>query len=155
MQTSPPFSVISDASCLILLAKIGHLPLLQQLFTTSFVTPTVAAEYGDDLPAWIQLATPVQPRPPELAAYVLDAGEFSALALALEMPDCFVVLDDNAARRAAHQLHLSFTGTAGLLVLAKKRGIIPSVRPLLAALRTAGMWLSDQVAERVCRAAGE
>ncbi|MDO7887054.1 DUF3368 domain-containing protein [Hymenobacter cheonanensis] len=121
----------------------------------NLVTPTVAAEYGASLPSWLQIVAPMQPQPTALTAYQLDAGEHSALALALELSDCFLILDDNAARRAANQLALAFTGTAGLLVLAKKRGIIPAVRPLLEELRTAGMWLSDQVAERVCRAAGE
>lgn len=115
----------------------------------------MALEYEEDLPGWLRVAAPTQPHPTALAAYQLDAGEYSALALALELPDCFVILDDNAARRATQQLHLPFTGTAGLLVLAKKQGVISAVRPLLAQLRAQGMWLTDAVAERVCRAAGE
>ena len=56
-----------------------------------------------------------------------------------------VLLDDYAGRKVAKQLNLDMTGTAGLLVRAKKNGLIPAVMPLLEALRKHGYWLSDEL----------
>ena len=48
----PPV-IIADASCLILLEKIGALELLRQLFGHITITDIVAAEYGLLLPEWV------------------------------------------------------------------------------------------------------
>ncbi len=67
----------------------------------------------------------------QLLELQIDKGESSAIALALETPGCTVILDDNKARKIATQLGLTFTGTIGLIVKAKLKGIIPSIRPIL------------------------
>ena len=46
--------VIADASCLILLDKIGYLNLLKSLFSEVFVTQEVIEEYGNPLPSFIR-----------------------------------------------------------------------------------------------------
>ena len=46
-------------------------------------------------------------------------------------------------------------GTLGILVLAKKRGMIKSVRQSLKKLQEAGFWISDTLMEEICREAGE
>ena len=129
--------------------------LLQQLFGVCLITPAVAAEYGLALPAWLRVQVPRRGLPAELLTSRIHAGEHSALALALEIPGSVLVLDDAPARQLASKLHLRFTGTLGLLVLAKERGLLPQIRPVLKQLQDAGMWLSASVAERVCREAGE
>lgn len=150
-----PSIIISDTSCLILLTRIGQLALLPRLCNSCYITPDIAAEYGAALPDWLHIRTPAHPLPPEIAPRALHAGERSALALARELPDSLLVLDDSPARKLASQLHLSFTGTIGLLLLAKTHGLLPAIRPLLAELRETGMWLTDEVADQVCRLAGE
>ena len=147
--------IIADTSCLILLSKIGRLNLLPQLFGGCRITPAVAAEYGLAIPAWLEIQEPTVRLPAQLLTRSIHAGEHSALALALELPGSLLILDDEPARRLAQQLRLRFTGTVGLLALAKSQGLLLSVRPVAAELRAVGMWLSDAVAERVCRAAGE
>ena len=58
----------------------------------------------------------------------LGAGELAvlALALALEQPQCTVLLDDGQARRIAQVAGLSVWGTLRVLVEAKSRGCIDS-----------------------------
>ncbi len=51
-----PEAVIADASCLIVLANIERLELLHAVYGRLFTTPEVAAEFGEDLPPWIELA---------------------------------------------------------------------------------------------------
>lgn len=61
----------------------------------------------------------------------IDKGESSAIALALETPDSTVILDDYKARKIAQQLGINFTGTIGVIIKAKLKGIIPSIKPYL------------------------
>ncbi|UYZ63539.1 DUF3368 domain-containing protein [Hymenobacter weizhouensis] len=153
--TSLPSVIISDTNGLILLTKIGWLELLRNLFSRCFITPIVAAEYGRPLPEWLEVHSPAGSLPEGIILRSIHPGEYSALVLALETPDSLLLLDDAPARQVAQQLQLSHTGTLGLLILAKSRGLLAHVRPVLAELRAAGMWVSDAVAENICQAAGE
>ena len=48
-----PKVVISDASCLIILSKIGELDLLRLLYSHGCITPEIESEFGEGLPNWI------------------------------------------------------------------------------------------------------
>lgn len=130
-----PEFIISDTSCLIILSKIGELDLLRQLYGTVVTTPTVAAEFGSPLPEWIRLEAAADNQRQQLLTMQVDAGEASAITLALERPGSTLILDDYKARRVADQLGMQLTGTFGLLVRAKKRGLILAVKPLLARIK--------------------
>ena len=103
---------------------------------------------------WIQVVP--DPMIPKLVVdYGLDAGESTVLALALEHPGSQAILDDLAARRCAGSLGIATQGTLGLMLVAKRLGLIPEVRPLMDTLRRAGFYVSDRLVQRVLRAAGE
>lgn len=85
----------------------------------------------------------------------LGLGEAASLALALEYENPLLILDDLKARRKARFLKLTFTGTSGILLLAKKRGLCTEIRPFLDALRNAGMWISPKLYHTVLKLAGE
>ncbi|UYZ63209.1 DUF3368 domain-containing protein [Hymenobacter weizhouensis] len=150
-----PELVISDASCLILLTTIGELTMLQRLYDTVLTTPTVAAEYGMPLPEWVKLEAAHDEYRQQLLEMQLDAGESSAIALALEKAHCTVILDDYKACRVAEQMGLQLTGTLGIVVKAKRRGIIPAVKPLLQRIKQTNFRLSVELENQVLRLAGE
>ena len=52
---SLPKIVISDASCLINLEKIGELNLLEEVFGKIIVTKEIATEFGNQLPDFIEV----------------------------------------------------------------------------------------------------
>lgn len=85
----------------------------------------------------------------------LDPGESAAISLALELDAARILLDDLPARLLAERLGLTVMGTLGALVLAKQRGLIPAVRPLLDALRSTNFYMSDRLYWRLLRAADE
>jgi len=67
-----------------------------------------------------------------------------------------LLLDERQARRIAEIVYgLSIRGTVGTLVLAKKRGLVPAVRPLLEQARAGGYFLSTALIESACAAVGE
>jgi predicted nucleic acid-binding protein len=111
------------------------LDLLKELCKIVYITPEVAAEYGEPLPDWIQ-AIPVKDTQKIQAIRTnLDLGESSAIALALETENSLLVLDEKKARSYAKHLGLSLTGTLGLLLLAHKAGLIESLDTILAELK--------------------
>lgn len=73
----------------------------------------------------------------------IDRGEASSVALALELGNCFLILDDLRARKMASVLALSFTGTLGVIASAKKRGIIAAARPIFEKIRETDFRFSD------------
>lgn len=66
-----------------------------------------------------------------------------------------VVLDDLDARRVARRLGLEPIGTVGLLLAAKKRGIILSLKAELDRLQKMAFWISAQLRAEVLKEAGE
>lgn len=102
----------------------------------------------------------VSVRRPESAAALplvtdLGPGETEVLMLALESPKEVVVLDDALARRVAQTLNLRLTGTLGLLVDAKRAGLILTVEPCLDQLQALRFHLAPHTRNAVLKLAGE
>ncbi|WP_295426671.1 DUF3368 domain-containing protein, partial [uncultured Thiodictyon sp.] len=161
----PLSEVICNTSPLQYLHQIGQLDLLPRLVGRVIVPTTVAEELSDgrrlgcDLPvpedlAWIDLRPPPHVRLLRLVA-ALGPGETGVLALALDCRDPVVILDDALARRHASLLGLRLTGTLGILLDAKRAGLIASVTPLIDELQRRGFRLSHPTRCAVLRAAGE
>lgn len=89
-----PNVVISDASCLIVLSKIGELELLYLLYGQVYTTPEIEREFGEDLPSWIIVETVQDKACQKSLETTLDVGEASAIALAIQKTDSLVILDD-------------------------------------------------------------
>ncbi|MVF14806.1 DUF3368 domain-containing protein [Ketobacter sp. MCCC 1A13808] len=86
----------------------------------------------------------------------LDPGETEVLALASADPNQTIVLiDDLAGRKAAKQLQLRLTGTAGIIIQAKQDGHIKQAVETLSQLRSLGYRFSDTVMLTVATACGE
>jgi predicted nucleic acid-binding protein len=152
--------VVVNASPLICLFKSGLSHLLPELFSEIVVPDKVyreiTAKSGIDLLSIKHLKKVTEIIVPQtVTAWDLGEGESSVLAFALKNPDYWVVLDDREARRCAASLGCHYTGTVGIIVLAKRRGIIKSVRESLTELQSAGLWLSETFIVEVCQQAGE
>lgn len=150
-----PEAVIPDTSCLIVLTKIGELGLLQSLYGRVVTTRDIEAEFSAPLPAWISIEKVGDTVSQSVLELQLDKGEASAIALALERPDCILILDDFKARTVAKRLDLRVTGTIGILIKAKLSGIIPSIRPLLEKVKQTDFRLSNELEKEALSLAGE
>lgn len=71
------------------------------------------------------------------------------------MQDCVAILDDKKARRVAQDISLKITGTVGLLLKAKKDGVIDKIKPLLDQLNEAGFHVGESLYQNVLRLAKE
>jgi predicted nucleic acid-binding protein len=92
---------------------------------------------------------------PQILSVSLGAGESEAIILALELRAQLVILDDRPARRLAQALQVPVVGTVGILVAAKRRGLLPAVRPSLDALLQHDFRISQRLYEQVLADAGE
>jgi hypothetical protein len=161
--------IVSDTSPLSGLAIAGHLSLLQQLYGHVIVPVGVADELergGQDDPRitailklnWVEVR---QPQDIALvatlqASYNLDRGESEAMVLALELKADELLIDERLGRREASRLGLSITGLLGILLVAKRRGLVGTIRPLMDSLISeAGFRVSRQLYTEVLAVAGE
>lgn len=156
--------VVSDTSPLQYLHQTGYLHLLPALFGRVLVPPVVAAELGVglqrglDLPvlatlSWVVQQAPAAP-PTFPGSATLDPGEREAIALALEL-HCHILIDEWDGRRIARKLGLGHTGTLGVLVAGKRRGLVPTVAPVLDRLVECGYRMDLAVRTEALRRAGE
>lgn len=157
--------VISNTSPMQYLHQLGLMHLLPALVSQVIVPPAVVAELaagralGIDLPdptnvQWVVIRSPISAPALSLAAG-LGPGEREVLALALESSDAIVILDDQLARQIAGTLGLRMIGTLGILLDAKKRGLISEVAPLLEQLQNLRFRIAPQTRAAVLKLAGE
>ena len=81
---------------------------------------------------------------PTILAWGLGAGESQVLTWARQNPGYEAILDDRAAR-----------GTLGIVLLAKREGLIPRVRPVFEQLLEAGLRIAPEVLDMALDLAGE
>ncbi len=150
--------VVMNASPLITLFRAGLHPLLPQIFSELLVPDAVWNEvvsrtYDDPatrgLPDSLWARKTPASLEPQVQLWSLGAGETAVLSLTLSKPGYTAIVDDRTARRCAHVLRIPVIGTAGVIVLAKRRGLIESVEAALIQLHGAGLWLSEQLIEKL------
>ncbi len=67
-----------------------------------------------------------------------------------------ILLDEKEARRVAQRLGLAVLGTVGILIWAKRHGLVASLQEQLNALQKEGeFYLSQSVYESALRSVGE
>ena len=157
--------VICNTSPLQYLHQAGVLELLPALAGQVYVPEAVVAELREGqrrnvlLPTLEELSwltvQPVRDRTLLPLVTHLGDGEKEVLALGLETEDALLILDDRDARRYARALELEITGTLGLLLRAKERGILDAVRPVLDRLQVLGFRLNARTRQMVLKRAGE
>ncbi len=157
--------VVINASPLIILFR-GHLEsLLPELFNEICIPEAVWSEvtgrgYRDEpvsglINAGWAKKVKISRISSRVAAWDLGIGESEVLSFALEHHAFRAALDDKAARRCAKTLGIQTLGTGGMLVLAKRRGLIKSVAAEVDNLRRLGLWLSDELVDLFLEEAGE
>jgi len=85
----------------------------------------------------------------------LGRGERETIALAIDAGADLVIIDDQQGRLVSRDKGLSVTGTVGVLIEAKERGFIPSLRPEMDRLIEAGMWINEVFYHRILKEYGE
>jgi len=117
---------VIDSTCFIALEHIGRLELIPRLFQKVHAPPAVVDEIGRS-PDWLLVQGVSNQSLLKALRTQLDEGESAVIALAAELENPVVVLDDKKARCVARQMGLSVVGTVGLLLRAKREHMVPEV----------------------------
>lgn len=155
--------VVSNASPIINLAWIGKLNLLHNLYEEIIIPEAVWNEVvieGADQPGasevksagWIKTIPASNKQLVQALRQDLHAGEAEAIALALETQADLLLMDERIGRESARYFGLNFIGLIGILIEAKGKGLISSVKLHLDELRDrAGFRVRNELYLRVLR----
>jgi predicted nucleic acid-binding protein len=151
---------VVNASPLIVFGKIAQLDLMTRLPEEIVVPRAVADEVvaGPENDAarlaieakMFRLVDTEEPTP-ELAAWDLGAGETAVLSYTLANPDWTAILDDAAARKCAVTFGIDVKGSLAIVILAKKRGLIPQAKQLLHTMQEVGLRLDEKTIRQVLK----
>ena len=159
--------VVSDTSPLSYLSQLDRLNLLHQLFGNVTLPPKVLSEWeADDLSkpvreiaqssGWLKVITPSDQTAVANLEQWVDRGEAEAIVLAQEMKADLLLIDDEDGREFAQRRGLEVTGVLGILLRAKRSGLIPSIRPEIERLlNQTTFYCSDALFQNVLSLAGE
>jgi len=158
--------VVVNSTPIIFLNHIGHLDLLQKLYSKVLIAEAVYQEVivnnsdnncNDFISQcnWIEVITIKNESARKAFITSLHIGEVETMILALEESAALCIIDDLLAWKHAKRLNLNVVGTLGILVAAKKLNYIDAVKPLTDQLISGGMYLSESVYDTVLSLANE
>ena len=154
--------VVANTTPLIAFAKVDRLDILRQLYGELLIPEAVLTEVKYE-PArtrvreasWIRVLPIKGTAQRRMFSARLHAGEVDVMILAREVGADLVLMDDNAAKKTAKFMGLNVTGTFGVLLRAKREGIIDSVGELMDAIIADGFHASEGLRKLVLKKAGE
>ena len=139
--------------------------LLRELFAEVLVPNAVADEIARHpavvldaglVAGWLKLVTASnRARVDQIERDVGGRGEAEVISVALELESAIVLIDERVARTYARSRGLPVLGTIGVVLDAKRRGLIERATPLLDELRRSGFWLDDATYRRARELASE
>jgi len=160
-----PEMIIVNTSPIFYLHRLGLLEMLNKLYGDITIPEAVRNELekgyvqGEDVPQlenypWIQIMNVDMP---EYLSLIVDLGlgESEVLAIATNHPSALVILDDKLARRIAKMRGFLLTGTAGVLLRAKEKGLIPALKPVIEKLLSLNFRLKSDLVNAILELAGE
>lgn len=151
----PERIVIVDTSCLIALTNIEAINILKELYKEVFITEEILNEFGESVPKWIKVEKVKNINYKKLLDQVLDTGEASAIALALDFDNVLLILDDLKGRKEAEKLGFKITGTLGVLYKAKELGKINNLKEYLEKLKNVGFRISENIEKEILKKSNE
>jgi predicted nucleic acid-binding protein len=162
----PECPIVCDTTVLLYLGRIGQIGLLPGLYDPVWVPESVRLELDmgrllrrdtvdpETLP-WATSVSVSQVIIDALPPNRLGPGEQAVIAYANSRQGSVAGLDDLRARQLAEALGLTVAGTLGLLLRAKRAGLVPAVLPLLHAAVAQGFHISPDLYRDVLDLAGE
>lgn len=141
--------VVSDTSPITALMTIGQIELLRELFAEVFIPGAVRAELLCSyplLPDWVQVRSVSDQTAVAGFTRTVDAGEAEAIVLAKEMKADRLLIDERKGRRLAQAEGIRVIGLLGVVLLAKRKGLVPNAQAVIERLVSeAGFYLEPEL----------
>ncbi|BBD64188.1 hypothetical protein NIES4072_21500 [Nostoc commune NIES-4072] len=160
-------TIVSNTSPISNLAKVGQINLLQQLYETVLIPTAVYDELlderaGEDVitavqsAIWLKIQVVQNQELVSELRNLINLGEAEAIALAIEVNAVRLLIDERLGRQAATDRRLRITGVFGVLLTAKRQGLITAIKPVMDDLvAKANFRVSSQLYAEVLMAANE
>jgi len=154
--------VIADTGALISLGLVGKVHLIEKVFGDFFIANAVWEElqayknpaFDDDLIFELGKKV-VKIRSKNYLLLIMDYGESESVILYEELGADFLLIDDNKARIFAESLNVNCIGSIGLLLKAKKMGLIRELKPVFLKLLDNERYFSKKLLNMILTQAGE
>ena len=151
--------IVVNTSPWIALSICGQIPLLKKIYHEVHIPLGVKKEIlagGKqgigvrelEASSWVKIGKVIDIEKVKLL-FELDQGEAEVIILAKEKRIKQVLMDEKVARLQAEVLGLNVTGTLGLLLRAKKKGMISSIKPLVSKMLENGIWIKAEIVEGI------
>ena len=155
--------VIADSSALVALSVCESLLLLDALFGEVKVPQAVYDEVciankaeSQALKTYLAGKVCSDPASSDIEkSNGLGKGELAAINLYKQLSADLLLIDDARAKKVAYLNNLEVMGSMGVLLLAKKKGLITTIKPLLGRLRCSDVFVSDYLLDQILGMAGE
>jgi len=155
--------LVADASALIALAACDSLALLEAIFGNVLVPEAVFEEVvALDKPQSARLRNYLhgKVRAVDMRRFVYldafaDAGETQAMLLYKEVSADYLLIDDKRGRKVAKINQIKTVGSLGVLLQAKRAGLIPCVAPLIEQIAASAVFMSANLIQTVLELADE
>ena len=77
------------------------------------------------------------------------------MVLCKQMNANYLLIDDKRARKIAQLNGIPIMGSLGVLLFAKQRGLLKSIKPAIVTLQSSDIHFSDKLIEKALQLAGE
>ena len=156
--------IVCDASPIIALAICDQLELLDKLFNDVLIPQEVYNESTKEgkeptpiIKQWAigKITEVTDQQTVSLFNKTLDKGESEAIALYMEKSADYLLIDEKKGRNTAIANGINIIGSLGILIMAKRRGFIQSIKPSLDLLQSSPTRISNFLYEQALKMAGE
>ncbi|MFP4333652.1 MAG: DUF3368 domain-containing protein [Campylobacterales bacterium] len=155
--------VVSDTTPIISLASISRIDILKKFFNKVYISEAVYDElkskdsfgYKEIDDPFFEVARPEDKMSIDILLNDLDLGEAQTIILAKELNADIVLIDETVGYRITKSQHLNAKRTLSLLIAAKNRQYVSSIKPLLDGLIENKRWISRSVYFEILKACGE
>ncbi len=145
--------VVSDTTAITNLWQIQRLEILQSLYEEIIIPKAVWEELSEisEQSAYLVQQDWIVVQEPQDAHLIVQA-----IALSVELEADFLIIDERAGRNKAKSLNIKIIGLLGILLEAKKQGILLTVKDILEELEDkTSFFINPKLYQEVLRLAGE
>jgi len=156
--------IVCDSSPIIALALCDQLELLDKLFNDVLIPQEVYNESTKEgkeptpvIQKWAvgKVVDVIDRQKVNVFNETLDKGESEAIALYLEKSADYLLVDEKKGRKIAIENGIKVVGSLGVLIMAKRKGFLQSIKPSLVILRSSSTRISEFLYEQTVKMAGE
>lgn len=159
------FKVISDSTPLIALSKVKQINVMERIFGHVSIPEAVweeVVEEGKGLSGseiknldWIKVEKVKDRNVLRALSDLFGKGEREVIGLAIESANPMVLIDEKAAKKKLNSLEIPVIGTLGILLIAKKKKFIKSIKEPMDKLSKSGFYIDNVLYNSVLELAGE